>query len=190
MILLDGRNLNPLLFKFEQFGGWHLFWNKLPNFLPLTQSLQDIIYQFPSALDCHDQYQFYGTMFQMVMLWKAGFAISLTCLPAFLCSEGPPILPAGGWLVAVPPFPSHSSFERGRCAPCLLPTSVTHTETGNLFRSPAVLLGLGTLQTLGDMRTQGCGHWGCTFFACLVVKFVFSNFILFFIFSSQTLWWD
>lgn len=55
-----------------------------------TQSFQDISYQFPFALHSHHQHQFYGTVFQMVMLWKAAFAISLTCLPAFLCSEGPP----------------------------------------------------------------------------------------------------
>lgn len=117
----------------------------------LTQSSQDIIYQFSSALDCH-HHQFYGTVFQVVMLWKAGFAISFTCLPAFLSSEGlPSCLKWGGfWLCLHTP---HSSFERGRCAPSLLPMSATHSETGNPFGSPGVLLlGLGILQTLRDTR--------------------------------------
>lgn len=186
MILLDGRNLNPLLFKFEQFWGWHLFWNILPNFLPSHIKFpgHKLSVSFCSAFSSSTSILWDGVSDGDAVESSVCYKLDLS--PCFPVQWRPPILLERGWLVAVPAFPSHSSFERGRCAPSLLSTSVTHTETGNLFRSPGVLLlGLGILQTLGDMRTLVCGHWSCTFFACLIVKFVFPNFILFFIFSSH-----
>lgn len=163
MIFLDGGNLNPLLFKFEQFWCDTYFEIYYPISCFLTQSFQDIIYQFSSALDCHHQHQFYGTVFQMVMVWKAGFAISLPCLPAFLWSEGlPSCLKQGGlWLCLHSPLNLLKEADVPRA--CSL-RPVTHTETRNLFRCPGIFpLGLGILQTLGDMRHR-----------CLVTEVVLS----------------
>lgn len=161
---------------------WHLFWNILPNFL-LSHT------KFPG----HNLSVFFcsGLSSSTSILWycvsdgdgvESRVCCKLALSPCFPVEWRPPILPEAGWLVAVPSLPSHS-FERGRCALSLLPTVCdTHRDKKPISMSWNRSFGPGDIADIGGYETQVSGHWGCTFFACFIVKFVFPNFILFFIF--------
>lgn len=130
----------------------------------------------------------------MMMVWNEGLAVSLTCLPAFPQSEGLPScseLWGRGWLMAAFSLPTHSSFERCRCASGLVLTSVMHTEEGCsvcLQRQEAYL---GFLKIFfwaweycrpwGLLEQRSLVHWGYIFFSCLIVKFLFTFYFILFL---------